>query len=468
MKKILHLLVFIIYFTSCNSQDRNSNISKEDFKNPNYIYFELNKNEKNKFIWLNVFNKLNDEPTLIKLQPKENKFIDSISTEKEVEVTTSYIGEKCSQSSYRFYPGDSVFFEFDKDNQPIATIKNRKINSKELNFFNYLNERTIGINRYRLQQIFAKSRNLPNLPITKEESILLTKNFLDTFHIGQNISDSFYNSIKTQLELIEVSFLLSEKEHANGLLYNKDKIDTYINRPELLKNLYYRSFLKKYYELVILNGTPQETLALSKSYSYIKNNFEGSIKDYFLFISILNLKKSKLYTIYLDSFYIDCRTNKYLDYVKENSIDIHEKGNKDVLLTQKKEFRQLDSLLITLKGKVIYIDFWASWCSPCLAEMPTSMKMRQSFKNQNIVFLYISTDNNFSDWKGVRSKALLDNYPYSFLLINSEQSSIKKTNNIITLPRYIIINKKGKVVNMDAPRPSDPKLKPLLDKLIAE
>jgi hypothetical protein len=96
------------------------------------------------------------------------------------------------------------------------------------------------------------------------------------------------------------------------------------------------------------------------------------------------------------------------------------------------------------------------------------MKMRQSFKNQNIVFLYISTDNNFSDWKGVRSKALLDNYPYSFLLINSEQSSIKKTNNIITLPRYIIINKKGKVVNMDAPRPSDPKLKPLLDKLIAE
>jgi hypothetical protein len=47
-------------------------------------------------------------------------------------------------------------------------------------------------------------------------------------------------------------------------------------------------------------------------------------------------------------------------------------------------------------------------------------------------------------------------------------SSLTKEFNLNTIPRYIIINKKGKVVNMDAPRPSDPKLKPLLDKLIAE
>ena len=68
--------------------------------------------------------------------------------------------------------------------------------------------------------------------------------------------------------------------------------------------------------------------------------------------------------------------------------------------TAPKEFAFLDGngksvTLNDLKGKVVFINFWATWCPPCLQEMPSIHKLKQTFKGEDIVFLLVDVDNQY-------------------------------------------------------------------------
>ena len=51
--------------------------------------------------------------------------------------------------------------------------------------------------------------------------------------------------------------------------------------------------------------------------------------------------------------------------------------------------KSITEIINTHKGKVIYIDFWASWCGPCKAKMPASVKLHEKFKGEDIVLVYL-------------------------------------------------------------------------------
>ncbi len=124
-----------------------------------------------------------------------------------------------------------------------------------------------------------------------------------------------------------------------------------------------------------------------------------------------------------------------------------------------KEFHLLD-----FKGKVIYIDLWASWCGPCRQQFPYAEDLKRKLtkkQKKKITFLYISLDKSEESWK----KALKSLNPEGERGIapGAWNSEIAKYFNVQSIPRYILIDKHGAIVNRNAIRPSDPSL---LDKLI--
>lgn len=121
--------------------------------------------------------------------------------------------------------------------------------------------------------------------------------------------------------------------------------------------------------------------------------------------------------------------------------------------------------LSDLKGKYVYVDVWATWCKPCLAEIP-ALKELEIEMGEDIHFVSISIDkkDKYDTWKQmVVEKELKGVQLYAD---NNWESQFVQDYGINGIPRFIIIDPKGNVVKPDATRPSNPKTKELLHNLI--
>jgi len=113
-----------------------------------------------------------------------------------------------------------------------------------------------------------------------------------------------------------------------------------------------------------------------------------------------------------------------------------------------------DDIIAKYEGKVIYLDFWASWCGPCKREMPYSHKLQETFLNKDVVFVYFSSDKNATAWiSTVETLNLTGEHYLSSLAVKQEYGT---RFNVRFIPRYVLIDKKGNVVDENAKRPSDP------------
>ncbi|MFD1316261.1 TlpA family protein disulfide reductase [Namhaeicola litoreus] len=118
-----------------------------------------------------------------------------------------------------------------------------------------------------------------------------------------------------------------------------------------------------------------------------------------------------------------------------------------------------------LKGKYVYVDVWATWCAPCKREIPFLKELNAQYKGKDLEIVSLSID-KIDDKEKWLAMVKEENLQGIQLLANQEwNSDFVKDYNIQGIPRFILIDKEGKIVDADAPRPSDPRLIELFNKL---
>ncbi|HWW42102.1 TlpA disulfide reductase family protein [Pedobacter sp.] len=118
-----------------------------------------------------------------------------------------------------------------------------------------------------------------------------------------------------------------------------------------------------------------------------------------------------------------------------------------------------------LKGKVVLVDVWATWCGPCKAEIPHLKKLEEEMKGTDVQVVSISVDEAKDKDKWL--KMIKDDQLGGLQLFATGWSDIAKYYKINGIPRFMVFDKEGKIVTIDSPRPSDPALKVLLEKTLA-
>lgn len=98
--------------------------------------------------------------------------------------------------------------------------------------------------------------------------------------------------------------------------------------------------------------------------------------------------------------------------------------------------------LSDFKGKKVFLNFWASWCPPCKAEMPDIEKLYQETKNSDLVILAVNLG---EDSKTVKSFISKNNYNFKVLLDSDQEVAIKY--NITSIPTSFFIDKNGNIVS---------------------
>jgi thiol-disulfide isomerase/thioredoxin len=277
-----------------------------------------------------------------------------------------------------------------------------------------------------------------------------------------------YEKIRTEL-LINYAIQKWPKSYYEPLLeknLKELKNDSLLFLPDFRKSLRQSVTILEFSKYHVISNS------LNRKLEIIRENFSGKIKEYLLFSllkqtksgeNVIKYNKDELEIAY-NNFMDDAKSKNYKDYLtKLFSISKIKIENNEVLNTSKKSIK----LSEIVKDSLTYLDFWASWCAPCRAEMPFSKKLKEEYGKKGVKFIYISLDNNVVAWeKAMHQIGLTSNE--SYILSNGANSPIAKQFKIQSIPRYILIGKNGKILNVNAPRPTNPKLKKVFDELLGK
>lgn len=380
--------------------------------------------------------------------------------------------DKKVYTTFLIQNGEKVVIAWQPDS--ITVISENKARGNELKFFVEM-QKEIGSFEGLLNIIPHKRKNADSLLYKVKELYTKRLGFLETYKASHPISVAYESEIRKVLLYRHYYEFL---DHC--------KMDNILDK-NLLTNSNVQEFLDPLWGFHDSSIYLLEALALAENlhrpdeknflslYTAIQSKYEGEQQDYLLF-KVLNMAYNSRELGELTDHYLStARSEALKKYVTNEYADF---GGTGLEIIKPAYDYSKESLLYHLKtGKFIswdnlvhqhgakYIDFWATWCGGCRVNLPHTRKIAEEYSSKGVRVIYISKDENVKAWAKISKKEKIPDED-SYLLLDPAVTLIHKKYNINSIPRYMLIDKQGQMINENAPHPNANTLNEELDKII--
>lgn len=403
-----------------------------------------------------------DRTAVNELLDENGKFSATFEREKSGEAN---LNVEIEYSRMYLNPRDSLYITIDYNSFDSTIHYEGK--GKEAN--NFLAKQTLS---FLEKRAYRHSKDMdPFLYLEYVDSIQnKNKDLLNSFN-SDLFSEDFENYIKSYLKyrfvdpkwMFKVDFSQYDE---NGKPFYKELPDDYydfiwninLNDQKAYDNTYYSNALSRYiYEaqkkLEPINDTVdiKELLFYKRRYYLIKSLFTGKVLDFqltkFMNHYTPHLQKYEKWNELREDYKLTCKTPEYIQMIE--NLDLRTKNlasGKPAPNFVLENFKGDTVSLASLKGKVVYIDFWATWCSPCLSTLFKTEELVEEFiDNENVVIVFINIKDNKEKWSNyVEAKNVKGLHLYA----DEEQSKELFMNyNFNGLPHYVLIGKNGEMLD---------------------
>jgi thiol-disulfide isomerase/thioredoxin len=496
-KNFFILFVLSLVFISCNSKnttDKNSDNIVFIFENPpvNTVFNipsggMLMNNLDYGVLYVNELGLLDG------VTPGNNDTL-RISSKKEKYINVQFVHKAIDKIDLIFKIGDTVTVTYKNNELPYFKSRYGDNYSRNYNLWNdhlRINSK-FGMDAFYLTKD-PYFRSLDRIKKTKPELynakffIKKHKNYINidsltgilTERLPEkiNLLDSLYNS--KEISSYHYSFykqILSKR--TNEIENNNDKTELALSDTLLNRVSYYGILKGKIYSINKEHSIPfiKETGHHSMNYCVLFDTVQSKIsgiypksKDVILYYCLEGITEN------FGANDIQNYGAKYLEFTGDTA-----RYNK-LMQQQNIDFSLGDSLLLDdidgkrysfnkiiskHRGKVIYIDFWASWCKPCKDAMPHAKKLREEYQDKDVTFIYLGFRDNKNSWKRAITKNEINTNCENYFIVNPKSAKIIEDLAIKAIPRYIIFDKKGDLVYKNAPGSEGQRIRDVLKELL--
>ncbi|MGN6439874.1 MAG: TlpA family protein disulfide reductase [Agriterribacter sp.] len=389
------------------------------------------------------------------------------------------------QTPYVLFPGDSITIE-ETDGGNITFREKSLIRSNELNALRDMSLQFGSLRPLMKTTYITQQCNMKERDSIIENTFRNRKKFIQTYSRSHQLSEAFKNYAATILEYARIN----EKLYLYYPNFNRydirkyytdslKRFESYFTCNDCMENTLYTTALLHFLRISLriknptrpylgFNGLEEEELKVVFAMS---DPFSQKAKEYIQAKAIQNLihlqknnfKEYNLLDRLQDTAYL---TDLHKELVKfrevpslEVSMDIHNQ----ILLTNNFAYKTLGKIIEENRGKIVFIDIWATWCGPCIYEMPKSIELSEKYKGK-LKVIFMSIDEDATAWQAYSNNNLKKHS--SYLIKNGDNSILTRGLKITSIPRYILIGKDSKIISRDAPRPGDLQLKKLIEKYL--